>query len=1200
MCPGKGDDPQSLVKCKSASDPIHKIWPAFINDPSSDPTTLLPEKRSCQYFIVKIYEDNTAATKSIQKKGKIAGNQMLADLAAKQAQFTAEFEGTSIPVTKQTLEHSYSQYVADLPTFKGRSKKVNASAAPASSSTDAKTASSEASKQTSPVQTFPKESGDKLSQTLAGMAGLAITGKDPFHDQAASEGSGQKDAPFGNYINPDAITTHYGSTQRGALNTVPPWKCGDPTPYQENTAPSPFSGIIHPNIPSTTLTDKFDTERNGKGGNNISVITNYVQVTKTPKQVYEYSLAYGAFTQDSNTSGGGTAGPRNVTQRAQKQQVFAALQNMDPLHGHDDWATDYNTVWSLKPLHASNQAKSDAREPVLGELLTTQRVDFHKFSGKPSQITGVTFSFTRKLEFSVNNLQDLVSSGGMDDNGASVHTTALNALLSSKVASNNAAISIGPNKFYAKNDHAKFYGIQAHRGYFTSIRPGTQSILLNISTMTGAFYQPLRASAFLTVMKSSGRSFAEYGDLVSLLVGRSVRILYDRASHEASYDANLDVNQHRVIVEIGLAPSEQKFGEGNDRMSVLDYFVKKLGANPPPSDDFPCLNVSVKSTNANSKSKAKQIWIPAEYVALDPDQPFARRLAIPHMEEIHKVSLLAPAVTQDKIIENGFGLLNLSNATAFDNLDIKIVPELLLIPARSLKEPVLLYLDPRNGKLKKVTPRDASWNLRGVHFLRPASAKKAISTIDFRSSYRGGDRTSLANDMSNAMLILGMKVPPPTSSKYTRPGNIRSFTDQSLAQLMLSHRLDNSPGLHVVILEDNNSEPYATVKRVFDQHIGSHTVCITSAKLPRGGPNGDQLLANLCLKFNLKLRGVNHLPAAPGVQSTESVFASLFGKDTMIIGADVSHAPSSMAHCPSVAAIVASDDQNYAIFPGSMRLQASKQEFLQDLSGMIIERLLRYASVNFQLPTKIVFFRDGVGEDMFERVRAAEIPQITSAYEQARVILLGKVAENDKSRLRAYQLQLTFIIVGKRHHTRFFCKDKTQGDNKGNVNPGLIVDRVITRPKLGKDDKTFDFFLQSHAALKGTARSAHYVVLERGAFDVTQIQTFTHAFCFNYARATKGVSYAGPAYYADRLAERGTLYLKAYTDGKPVPLISKTRAEEEHKDKREGERIYGRRVAEHIQRSPEWNPRVSSPVAAGRTARINPWHPDLDISMFWL
>ena len=57
---------------------------------------------------------------------------------------------------------------------------------------------------------------------------------------------------------------------------------------------------------------------------------------------------------------------------------------------------------------------------------------------------------------------------------------------------------------------------------------------------------------------------------------------------------------------------------------------------------------------------------------------------------------------------------------------------------------------------------------------------------------------------------------------------------------------------------------------------------------------------------------------------------------------------------------------------------------------------------------------------------------------------------------------LTFIVVGKRHHMRFIPPSRAEADKSGNVHAGLVVDSDITSPAI------FDFYLQSHAGLKGS------------------------------------------------------------------------------------------------------------------------------------
>ncbi|KAF3323257.1 Protein argonaute 7 [Carex littledalei] len=103
---------------------------------------------------------------------------------------------------------------------------------------------------------------------------------------------------------------------------------------------------------------------------------------------------------------------------------------------------------------------------------------------------------------------------------------------------------------------------------------------------------------------------------------------------------------------------------------------------------------------------------------------------------------------------------------------------------------------------------------------------------------------------------------------------------------------------------------------------------------------------------------------------------------------------------------------------------------------------------NKKLPSKIIFFRDGVSETQFQKVLKEELQAIRIACK----------------RFDGYQPLVTFTVVQKRHHTRLFHSDQ-------NVPPGTVVDTVITHPR------EFDFYLCSHWGTKGTSRPTHYHVL---------------------------------------------------------------------------------------------------------------------------
>jgi len=58
-------------------------------------------------------------------------------------------------------------------------------------------------------------------------------------------------------------------------------------------------------------------------------------------------------------------------------------------------------------------------------------------------------------------------------------------------------------------------------------------------------------------------------------------------------------------------------------------------------------------------------------------------------------------------------------------------------------------------------------------------------------------------------------------------------------------------------------------------------------------------------------------------------------------------------------------------------------------------------------------------------------------------------------------------------------------ESSGNPVPGVVVDRHVT----GYGERIWDFYLQPHKVLQGTAKPAHYVVLKNEiGFDHEQFE----------------------------------------------------------------------------------------------------------------
>jgi len=305
-----------------------------------------------------------------------------------------------------------------------------------------------------------------------------------------------------------------------------------------------------------------------------------------------------------------------------------------------------------------------------------------------------------------------------------------------------------------------------------------------------------------------------------------------------------------------------------------------------------------------------------------------------------------------------------------------------------------------------------------------------------------------------------------------------------------------------VLLSNGDKHIYSGIKHLCDVFLDVHTVCVHSEKI-RKDKGQLQYFANVALKFNMKLGGMNH-----GLDPDSTRWLKM--EPTMLVGMDVTHpGPGSLKGTPSIPAVVASIDENFAQFPASMRIQESKKEMILELKDMMIERLEAYkAKMKDTLPKRIIVYRDGVSEGQYKLVVNEEMPGMVEAFRKY------------DAPGRPYRPALTIVVCGKRHHTRFYPTDAANADGLGNPRPGTVVDQGVTAVY------NFDFFLQAHGGLQGTTRPTHYfVVHDEIGFTADQLQKLTNDVSYMFARATKAVSLVSPAYYADLACERGRCYI---------------------------------------------------------------------------
>ncbi|KAI9888112.1 MAG: hypothetical protein M1823_000047 [Watsoniomyces obsoletus] len=760
-------------------------------------------------------------------------------------------------------------------------------------------------------------------------------------------------------------------------------------------------------------------------------------------------------------------------------------------------ATDgRSTIVTLKKL------KLGAENRAAGQILYYEAEDAGPRAEKPKTYE-YAIAYTNTL--SVQELMDYLDSRDITTEYEPKEAVlqALNlAMMRKPLSSADVAGHPSRNKYFPFNAVLGNLGagLVALRGYYTSVRTATLRLLLNVNSITATFFQSGSLSDVMVAFKQAhtGPGTMEHALQVFL---KGVRV---ECTHLPSKN---DKGQGRFRVKPiqGLAWKPRPganarevtffYEDAGKEVTVENYYKRKY--------NITLSKWMMPIVNCGRQDRAT--WMPPELCMVIPGQVARKKLSPNQTAEMIKVACRRPAANAKLAIGEGAQLMGLGpghqdGPTLFG---LKINPQMITVDGRILMAPSLTY-----GS-KQLTPSGASWNMASQKFCLGARVRN-WSFFKIRS---GRDSVStpmgeLAAQFRQMMIQCGMTVDQPTPlggfpDLNLDPGRPIASYEADIEAHIARIRAQNTARLLLVALPNKSIPIYSHLKFYADVKHGLHTICCTGEKLSKDRGR-DQLFANLALKVNLKLGGVNQ--AIPPNKLGNPVLAN----KAMIVGIDVTHpSPDSRKGAPSVAGVVASINDRYAQWPASVRVQTGRQEMVGELAQMMVERLRAYQKNNMQaLPQNIVVYRDGVSEGQYQIVLNEESPAIDKAIAE---VYGPKVAKP----------KVSIIIVGKRHHTRFYPTTENDMDIKsGNPKNGTVVDRGVT------SERHWDFFLQAHTGLQGTARPAHYVVVQdRIGLGADGLEQMTHNLCYLFGRATKAVSICPPAYYADLLCERARCYL---------------------------------------------------------------------------
>lgn len=134
--------------------------------------------------------------------------------------------------------------------------------------------------------------------------------------------------------------------------------------------------------------------------------------------------------------------------------------------------------------------------------------------------------------------------------------------------------------------------------------------------------------------------------------------------------------------------------------------------------------------------------------------------------------------------------------------------------------------------------------------------------------------------------------------------------------------------------------------------------------------------------------------------------------------------------------------------------------------------------------------------------------------------------------------KISLIVCQKRHKTRLVYEDSP--DHYINICPGVCVD-FTGGPNSITSSEYVEFYLNSHTAIQGTAKSCKYTLLyDEIGLKTAELEIMTYWLCYLYSRCNRSVSLATPAYYAHWASKRARNLLSAGANEQELKNISRT------------------------------------------------------------
>jgi len=470
-----------------------------------------------------------------------------------------------------------------------------------------------------------------------------------------------------------------------------------------------------------------------------------------------------------------------------------------------------------------------------------------------------TVKFEIKLDnsFTHRPLIDYLRSSrpGAEYGGAASLIQLFNIILCKAPNEHNSIVSVGQNKFYpfgshpARQNYELGGGLEALRGYYSSVRPAVGRLILNVNVTSGAFYKPLR---LVDLLQQFGGGLDQQSAFIRLL---KVTVEYKKDGQQSPFMTKTktllgfakpvkrcnarDVRFRYRDMNLPNAPERE--------VSVFEYFRKQHGITLQ-RPDLPVLNCGTH--------KDPQ-YLPQELCLVLPGQAYRALLSGDQTSEMLRFAARSPNLNAMSIAGtplapgNGLRLLRLKDPTVDPQIET-VQPwgfrinanELLTVPGRILSTPQINYSS------KKENPRNGSWNCINQKFVKPGNIGIWQVLVINRHGNRGNALNSnpqgemhppeaLFNELGRFLGAYGLNIDSRSATQNITLDGLardnRTSNNRKIEQAFRTADLQRVRFLFVVLCEADKWL-YARIKYYGDIKFGIHTINAVGSKLqnPRG------------------------------------------------------------------------------------------------------------------------------------------------------------------------------------------------------------------------------------------------------------------------------------------------------------------------------------------------------------------------------